>query len=661
MATQRQKKKSRAETQGNVTQSPSGGAFQFLQNLSTGRAIGLIFLCSLLAYANSLGGEFVFDDTDQIVQNQNVRSWDNLGKAFTTDVWAFRERSGNLNVPPPLPYYRPLFTVMLTVEYQIFGLWPQGWHLVSLLLHILCAVGVFYIVLLMSRQRLIALFTSIVFAVHPVHAESVSWISGMTDPLFGIFFLASFYFYLKAGSSEETASERTRALLLSLGAFVLSCFAKETALSLIILLFGYELVTQKARGVDRWTSAAKRALPYVAAAFIYLLPRYLVLKEMMWKNPQAPDRPAIYTLLTLPFVVCSYLFHLVWPIGLSVNYDTHFVTSAGSREFLLPFGLLSIGASALFIFRKRISVDVWKSLLLIFVPLLPVLNLGQISQEAYLVFDHYLYISVAGLGYLVAVGVLRLASSKSKESEATESTLGAPNRGVLATAAFALLTVLLVAGTALANRAWIDSYALWSNVARVRPAYWAAHYNAGLVLLDANRFGEARSLFETANRLNPTEPNVLVALGRSYDGTGETSSAVTSFKRAIEISPDTFESYNGLGGVYFNSGDYRLAEAAFQSAVRLNPQSLPARFNLGLCYSRQGRYSDATRELEQVTQISPGDDLALYELGLVYEKAGRNADAVRVFQSASNLTKSKDLADKLAAGLSRLRGDVHRP
>ena len=87
----------------------------FLQHLSVPRTILLISLFSVLAYANSLGGEFVFDDTEQIVENQNVRSWDNLAKAFTTHVWQFRERPGALNVPAPLPYYRPLFTVMLTV------------------------------------------------------------------------------------------------------------------------------------------------------------------------------------------------------------------------------------------------------------------------------------------------------------------------------------------------------------------------------------------------------------------------------------------------------------------------------------------------------------------------------------------------------------------
>jgi hypothetical protein len=298
--------------------------------LSLTQALLLTCLVSFLTYANSLGGDFVFDDTEVIVENQDIRSWDNLAKAFTTHVWAFRERPGTLNLPPPLPYYRPLFTVMLTVEYHLFGLWAQGWHLVSLLLHILCAAGVFYVILLMSGRKLVALFASVVFAVHPIHAESVSWISGMTDPLFGVFFLASFCFFLKARAPDERGHPNRRAFALSLAMFVLATFAKETALSLVVLVFGYELIDTSRQKAERLITAAKRALPYAAAALIYLVPRYLVLGESMWKNPQAPERPLAYTLLTLPFVIFSYIGHLVWPIGLSVTYNTHFVTSIAS-------------------------------------------------------------------------------------------------------------------------------------------------------------------------------------------------------------------------------------------------------------------------------------------------------------------------------------------
>lgn len=661
MATTKRKKTGRAKSEsGQPTALPADqpGLLSSLQRLSPARTIILICLFSFLAYANSLGGEFVFDDTDQIVENQNIRSWDNLAKAFTTHVWAFRERPGTLNAPPPLPYYRPLFTVMLTAEYHLFGLSPQGWHLVSLLLHVFCAAGVFYVILRLSGRNLVALLASLLFAVHPVHAESVSWISGMTDPLFGVFFLASFCLYLKARSPGERGRANRRTFVLSLAMFVLATFAKETALSLVLLVFGYELIETPREKTERLITAAKRALPYAAAALIYLVPRYLVLGELMWTNPQAPDRPLSYTLLTLPFVICSYVAHLLWPINLSVTYNTHFVTSVMSPRFWAPAAALGLALAALLFYRKRFGREVWQALLLVFVPLLPVLNLGQVSREEYLVFDHYLYLPAAGLGYLVALGVFKAGAFESKVSQ---TQVAGPGRPAFAAAAFFMMTLGLTAAAARENRPWADSYSLWSNVARVRPSYWAAHYNSGLALLDAKRFEEACAPLERATALKPDEPNVLDALGRSYDGKGEISSAVMSFKRAIDLNPEMFESYNNLGAVYFKNKDYALAEANFAAALRLKPEASASRFNLGLCYARQGRYSDAMRELERVVQAAPDDAEALYELGLSYERTGRVSDAVRAFQTASKLAESQELADRLAEGLGRLRGDSRQP
>ena len=611
----------------------------------------LICLVSFLAYANSLGGDFVFDDNEQIVENQNLRSWDNIARGFTSHVWAFREQGEGTNVPAPLPYYRPLFTLMLTTEYQLFGLQPQWWHLVSLLLHIICAVEIFYITLLLSRRKLVALIASVMFAAHPVHAESVSWISGMTDPLFGAFFLASFYFYLKrrdispaaAAPRKEKASassEKRRYLLLSLLFFIVSAFAKETALSLVLLVFGYEAVVSDAKLSARLTEAAKRALPFVAAALVYLIPRYMVLGEMMWSNPQAPDRPLSYTLLTLPFVICSYLFHLVWPVGLSVTYDTRFITSAASPSFLLPAIILLIAAGLLIYFRAHVSKQVWLALLLIFVPLLPVLNLGQVSQEQYLVFDHYLYISVAGVGYLAGLALLALSRSRTE---------------ALSLAAAALLVVALAAGAHFENKAWANSYAVWSNAARVSPNYWAPQYNTALELIKVKQYDGARAMLERASALKPDEPTVHDALGRSYLGMGNLDDAEASLKRALEINPRMVESLNNLGTVYFEAKDYEKAEKYFTEALRVNPKAAATRYNLARCYSRWGRYEKAEGEFEQLLKSTPDDAEALYELGEVYKKLGRREDAVRSYERARELTKSQELADKITESLRGLK------
>ncbi|MFY9610818.1 MAG: tetratricopeptide repeat protein [Blastocatellia bacterium] len=628
-----------------------------IESLVNNRAKLLICLLALLAYANSLAGDFVFDDTEQIVTNQNLRSWTNLTRAFTTDVWAFRGEQPGIDTPPPLPYYRPVFTVMLTVEYQLFGLWPQGWHLVSLLLHILSSVGVFYVILLLSRRKLVALFAASLFAVHPVHAESVSWISGMTDPLFSVFFLISLFFYLKsrqAGASAErwvksTMVDNRRALALSIVAFVMAAFSKETALSLVLLVFGYEFIETPGEVIVRARRAALRALPFAAASMLYLIPRYLVLGELMWKNPQAPDRPLINTLMTLPFVVVSYLVHLAWPVGLSVSYDTRFITSASSPMFLFPAAAILGCAIALFACRDRVNREVWAGLLLLFVPLLPVLKLGQVSREEYLVFDHYLYLSVAGFAYLVGGGLARLGGS---EFRAPASLKWATLR-LVATASLLCTTIAVAASE---NRSWSDSYALWSKAARVRPSNWAAHYNVGLALLHIGRFPEAQEALGRAAALKPDEAVVFDALGRAADGTGESSEAEKGFKRALELEPRLFESLNNLGSLYFKRKDYTSAEMRFVAAISIRPDATAPRFNLGLCLARLGRYDEAAREFERVTQLAP-DGAAYLELALVYEKLGRPRDAERALTRGREVATTQDLVERMDEGLARLRGE----
>jgi tetratricopeptide (TPR) repeat protein len=325
-----------------------------------------------------------------------------------------------------------------------------------------------------------------------------------------------------------------------------------------------------------------------------------------------------------------------------------------STTFFLPAAAVVAFAAALFIWRKRVSREAWLALMLIFVPLLPVLNLGQVSREEYLVFDHYLYLSVAGYTYLVSIVISKLGGFESSQKESRIASL---DRRAIAIAGSVVIVLAFTFGALRENKSWEDSYSVWSNVAQVRPTYWAGHYNAGLALLDEKRFAEARDSLERAEALKPDEPNVLDALGRAYDGLAQFSNAITKFKRAIDLDPGMFESYNNLGTVYFKGNDFVLAETNFAAALRLRPEASASRYNLGVCYARQGRYTDAARELERVANAAPDDAEALYELGLAYEQVGRKEDAVRTLQRGRAIVSSNELADKLSASLARLRGE----
>jgi tetratricopeptide (TPR) repeat protein len=621
----------------NVTKAPEA----LLERLTPRRALLLICLLASLAYANALGGDFVFDDTEQIVENRDIRSWDNLTRAFTTHVWSFRERSGTLRIPFPPPYYRPIFTVMLTLEYHLFKTWPQGWHIVSLLLHILCSIGVYFVLLLLVRKKHVAVAAALIFAVFPVHAESVCWISGVTDPLFGVFYLASFYFYLKFRESS-----RRWFLTLSLITFTLSVFSKETALSLVILIFTYELIESRGRLKERVMRAARASAAHGAAVLVYLIPRYIVLGGLTWENPRAHKGPFLDVLLTLPSVMASYAAHLVWPIGLSAVYQSHFVTGVDSAEFILPAMGLALVAGSLIYFRKKVSREAWLALVMLFVPLLPALGIRQFAEE-YLIADRYLYLPVAGWGLLISLGIEKLSRRFGKVSLMHPMDLGS--------AITMFLLLLLMLASTRENLNWADSYSLWSNVARVRPNLWIGHYNVGLVLLEKRQFEQARDVLLRAAEIEPSEPSIFDALGRAYDGVGDSHAAIASFKRAIAIDPMMFESLNNLGTIYFKEGNYEAAEEQFAAALRVKPQATAARFNLGICYAHQGHYDSARREFEEVIRAKPEDAEAYYELALVYEKQGRKDDAIRTLKAARAVASSEALLSKINESLARFQ------
>jgi hypothetical protein len=179
-------KKGRSQSdKGNRSRADAGSRTPARGVLDQSRALFLIVAATVLAYANSLGGAFVFDDTKQIAGNPALRSWSNIARAFTSDVWSFQRGTLTKDIPPP--YYRPLFTAYLTLNYKLFGLWEPGWHLANLLVHCGATVVIFFLIKRLSGDQLIAILTALLFGLHPAHVESVSWISGIPDPLAALF------------------------------------------------------------------------------------------------------------------------------------------------------------------------------------------------------------------------------------------------------------------------------------------------------------------------------------------------------------------------------------------------------------------------------------------------------------------------------------------
>lgn len=599
-----------------------------------GRVVFLLVAVTVLVYANSLGGEFLFDDTDQIVNNEQIHSWWNLVHAFTSDVWSFT--SGKVtNVVPP-PYYRPLFTVYFTVGYKLFGLWEPGWHLMNLLVHTTATVLVYRVLRRISGSVAVAGFAALLFGVHPAHVESVSWISGIPDPLAALFYLPALLWYVR----HRQEGRGGRWLALSIVFFALSLLCKETAIVLPAVIAAWELARGGGGGfTTRVRDAAVRVAPYAVVALLYLPLRYAVLGKFGWKHPFMTDVPDWAIWMTVPQVVVSYLQHLAAPFNLSLYYGTSFVRGASDANFVVPALVLLALAALLWLFRKRLSAQMWVALVMLFAPLLPVLNLKVFHQE-YIVQDRYLYLPSVGFCYLVALLLARLIE----------------RRRTAALAVGALLLVGYGVGTILQNRVWHDSVALWSRAVPYAPRIAPPHYNLGIAHMKHGDPAAAREAFLTAARIDPNIAAVHNNLALAQDKLGDEAGAVASLERALALNPELHEARNNLGTLLFRRGDYGRAREQFEQALRRDPSNASVRFNLARVHAASGDHAAAVSIYESLRASAPGDTEVRYQLALSLAATGRRQEAAAELQRALADERVPERAAEMRARLAEMQG-----
>ena len=294
--------------------------------------IVVITLAAVLIFLNAIPGEFVYDDNRQIVLNPLIQDGSLITKAITSDVWAFK--GGGFYSASN--YWRPVFTAWCILNFRLFGLDPTAWHILNVLLHAaVCLIGF----LLLRRWNLsapVAAAIVLVFAVHPVHTESVAWISGSPDILFALFFLLSLFFADRS-ADDGLKKSRTRDSILAVLFYCLALGSKEVALACIPIFFLVIGNRSAERGFisaflssDSW----KRATPYVAAAIAYFLFRLKIIGALSFPVETSTDTAS--AILTAPSVFLFYIRQMVFPLWLGPNYPLRPVETVGLWNFVVP-------------------------------------------------------------------------------------------------------------------------------------------------------------------------------------------------------------------------------------------------------------------------------------------------------------------------------------
>lgn len=614
-------------------QAKQSSGFSFSRNW----VIGLILGFTFLAFANSIFNDFAYDDQTQILGNELIRDFSNLPTAFTKEVWFFRylqDQDPNKQAGPTTPYYRPMFTVYLMVVWNLFGAWPQPWHLLNVLMHLIAVYFAFLIMEKITGDLRVSAVATILFAVHPLRVESVAWISGVTDLFLAVFMLPSFYLYMLF---REGGSIQRRVLLLaaSLALFLVAAFSKEPAVALPIFIAAYEVFI-----INRGTSLPSRVMRgalfgfiFFAVTVFYFLMRYKALGFVL-HHGEYTKHPFEAVLLTIPLVICKYLALLIWPfwpVKLSLFHATYLVRSPLSPRFILP--LLVVLAIAFALWKLRSSLAVRFAALWFAIHLLPVLNLSAFAED-FMVQERYVYIPSIGFSLLVALALAHLPY---------ERLFGSYSRMQVQKAVVVILVLAMAVTTFSQNTVWADDRTLWEYGVEAAPDQTMPHYILGHKNIVRNDQLAVVENLENYMRLDPNNSVVVSNLAAAHLFAYEMTNDRTHIDRSIALSEKGLKLtdkyaplWDTLGRAYtFNTElkNYARAHSFFDRALKLQPENAMINFHKGATYALEQKLDPAVEYLENARRLEPDLPDVHKFLGYTYRARRQNQEAINSFNT----------------------------
>ena len=596
-----------------------------------------IAVCAV--YANSLQNDFVIDDTQLIVKDPRIRSLRNIPQFFIPPLEAqFADTKG----------FRVIRSITYALDYQAYGLNPRGYHATNVLLHALAASVAFLIAGRLLATLLPALFVALLFAVHPVQTEAVSYIAGRKDVLCAIFYLAGFYSFMRYRDAPSL-----RHLAGILVAFLLAILSKESGITFPLTLLIFDSIMGIPPRKTRWDAGLLDVWSSVRGSWrrfwrlylgLFLVAAIFSAYVVLWSGASA--RKEFWgggfgpTVLTSARIYLHYVKLLLFPLTLSATY-----AFPVSTTLFDPIGLVALAAVAAILYGLtrlvRISPIAVFGGLWFFITLLPV---SQLVPHHILVADRHLYLPSFGFALLAGVLVKRL--------RADERT-----RRVVYPCAAALLLVLSLR-TVFRNRDWRDQLTLWSKTVETAPRSARAHATLGELLRRSGRLDEAEREFQTALSIEPGDSRALVGIGALQANRGEWSQAEQTLIGAIRNDPALAHAYLQLGHVYQHLARWDAAEQALKAAEALDRNSPEVRLNLALVYLAQEKIADAEPRVLKALELSPQSSGAHLAMGRILLSRGRTDEAMAYFRTAADLGGGNAYAYNNLGALLMQRGQV---
>ena len=522
------------------------------------------------------------DDNIYITENTHIQS----GLTIENIIWSFKTTYAN--------FWHPLTWLSHMLDCQLFGLNPGMHHFSALLLHILNTLLLFTVFNKMTGKQLQSAVVAILFAVHPLHVESVAWISERKDILSTLFWLLTMYTYARYVEFPKTGRYLTVLLF-----YIMGLMAKPMLVTLpfVLLLMDFwplnrfrlypadkQINQSNPKTSIRWLIFEKT--PLFIITFLFSIICIFAQGEAV----QSLDSLPLSLRLSNVFISYSqYLSKILWPSHLAVFYP--YPTSypiwqvAGSVLLLVSLSVITISKA-----RKYPYIAVgW---LWFIGTLFPVSGIVQVGSHA--MADRYTYVPLIGLFIIMAWGGPDLFIEKYHFKKKLTG-------GISCILLFALMLCAF-----LQVNHWRDSISLFSHAINVTDNNWLAYNNLGGTLNVQGDYKKAIPYFRKAIEINPGHLKAHINIGLALSHIGENQEAIKHYLFVLKINPDNSEVHNNLGLLLAKKNNVKEAINHFKKAVSLNPDYAEAYNNLGVAMARQGNFKEAIIQFKKAVDLKSG-------------------------------------------------------
>lgn len=551
-----------------------------------------VAIASVLAYARTLSYEFVWDDVLLVARSQRLREWSSLPAVLGSHFWAEVHEGSH--------YYRPLVSLSFFLDLQIWGLNPLGFHLTNLLAHLATALAVLALARRLGAPLPAASLAGLAFALHPIHTESVTFISGRTDVLATLLCLLGLL-----GYARWREDGKAWPLAGSLGAFFLALMAKEVAVTLPVILVLYDwLVARHGPGAPLGTEMRRMVLrvsPYAAVIAVYLAARMVSLGALVESDPGAWGS-LVTRLLTTVKIVATYAWLTCVPYPANPHYV---IVPIGVPPPLAWWGAaVWLGGLLAGTGWAMLRRPVWGFCALWFwVTLIPSVGVNLLPLPTAVMAERFLYLP--SVGFCLLAGMALGWALDAADWVAAKQARPVP---ALAVAAVFLAYIGL---TQWRNEPWQDHYHLYLHMVDTSPDSDLPHVNLALVQLPRGEIAESHAHFRRAVEIAPRNARALVGLGLTATILGDREGGLRHAEEGARLAPRNPNVLTFLGQLYLLRDEPDRAAAAFEESLRIHPDQAYASVLAARALGQAGRTAEAEAVLARAAAlVRPGTEEA---------------------------------------------------